>query len=191
MSVLRNYPAPFKACIPLSLDEFFATFDECWSRASSSFDKIEVCPVFVEDDDESFALFRDGDTTAAAELVRDRVRAQRSMYKALLDKGATITRYRVVGRPITPYIRDYEGPAYEAAASIGERVIFIDEASIPEGIQPVCRDMLVFDRRELLIHAYTPWGRLLGGYHTADAAAVEQAVALLDALAPLGMVGPA
>ena len=145
--------------------QFGEEFERQWNAAHHSFKKLECAPVFVEDDDQSFELFVQGNLTEAREIVRTRVLGQRDMYHELTERGGTIQRLRVIGRPVTPYINEYEIAAYDAAKTIGEQVRFVSESKIPADLQSVCRDFLMFDNRSLLVHEYTPWGRMLGGWY--------------------------
>jgi len=174
----------------LSVDEFGTEFSRLWDASSKSFEKIEVCPVFVEDDDKSFDLFAAGKLAEAAAIVRERVLEQRDMYESFRSRGGEIRRFRVIGVPLTPYISDYEMNAYDAAASIGEAVRFVEESKIPASLQLACRDMLIFDRSQVLMHAYTPWGRLVGGYYSDEPRDVLLAVELLDSLDALSVATP-
>lgn len=150
----------------LTVEQFSAMFNEEWAGIRQSFLKLEAAPVFVEDDDESFDAFASGDIETALKMVQERVLEQRDMFADVTGRGARIARLRVVGRPVTPYIRDYEAAGYEVSAEIGETVRFIDEGEIPSELQRFYRDMLIFDRTAVLVHEYSPWGRLLGAWHT-------------------------
>ena len=172
----------------LSNDEFFSQLDAAWSRLSDAFRKLEVCPVFNEDGDESFELFVTGDLAAARESVSQRVLKQAEMYQQAMDSGASINRLRIVGRPVTPYIADYELAAYHANTSIGEKISYLAEAHIPDELQSFCRDMLLFDEREILIHEYTPWGRMLGGWYSDDHETVKRYSARIQSLFEMGVL---
>lgn len=158
----------------LDIPAFRAMFAEEWRDLSVSFLKIEAAPVFVEDGDDSFETFVAGDLLTSNRLVQERVLRQREMYADLLRKNGTIVRLRVVGRPVTPYIAEYESAAYEIVPSIGEAVRYIDEGALPAHLQDFYRDMLIFDQNAVLVHEYTPWGRLLGGWHSRDPAVVNR-----------------
>jgi hypothetical protein len=174
---------------PLSLDAFNSAFNSLWATSSKSFEKIEACPVFVEDNDESFDMFRKGDIKRAGELVRERVLEQRETYTEMRGRGARIKRYRVVGEPLTAYIRDYELVAYEAARTIGEEIVYVPESQIAPKFQGLCRDMLVFDRNHVLMHQYTPWGRLIGAYQSSSVDVVKKVTELLDHLESISNLG--
>ncbi len=166
--------------------QFGEEFERLWNTAHVSFKKLECAPVFVEDDDESFELFVQGNLKQAREIVRNRVIGQRQMYRELTDRGGTIQRLRVIGRPLTPYISDYEIAAYDAAETIREHVRFVSESQMPDDLQSVCRDFLMFDDRSMLVHEYTPWGRMLGGWYIDDAdilAACSSAWGRLESIA--------
>lgn len=169
-----EWPAALNAFAWLSKSQFSDAFKAQWDCTTESFLKVEAGPVFVEDGDAGFEEFVSGNVTAAKALVQERVLRQADMYSEAIERGARIERVRVVGRPLTPYLRDYELAAYEVVPSIGESVTFVSEASIDDADQPWCRDFMVFDQRAALVHQYTPWGRMLGGWITEDAATVSE-----------------
>lgn len=135
-------------------------------------------------------MFLAGQLTQSQEIVKARVASQSDMYRSFQERGGSIRRLRIVGRPLTSYIADYESAAYEAASKIGEVVSYVQESDIPEDLQLACRDMLVFDRNKILVHAYTPWGRMLGGYFSDSPSVLSDASTLLDRLDELASPVP-
>lgn len=175
----------------LSTAQFYELFDVEWRNITKSFLKLEVAPVYVEDGDESFDAFASGEIEKAAGIVAHRVLEQKDMYRDVLDRGAVISRLRVIGRPVTPYIWEYEMPAYRAARTIGEDVRFIDEALMTTEQQRIVQDILIFDQSCILMHDYSPWGRLLGAWVSRSEPIVKEYYKLWHDLEPVATPYPA
>lgn len=184
MSLVSKYPSEFHFLPASQLGEYF---EAAWEKSSSRFAKIEVAPVFIEDGDESFELFAQGRFVEARQLVAQRVLQQEDAFSDFMQRGGTILRVRVVGRPLTSYISDYERVVYETTSTIGEKTVIVDESSMNDEEQAVTSDLLCFDRREVMVHVYTPWGRLLGIQWSRTPEVVAHVIALVDALEAKGV----
>ncbi|MDB5160216.1 MAG: hypothetical protein JWO99_479 [Candidatus Saccharibacteria bacterium] len=166
----------------LPAEELERQFVESWGRTSERFAKLEVAPVYIEQGSDSFELFAAGEFSAARASVKKTVLQQRELFEDLQARGGSIVRLRVVGVPLTSYIADYERVVYDTTSVIGEHTSIIDESSLTAEELALTQDFLCFDQRELIVHDYSPWGRLREVWWTDDPEVVALAIGVFDAL---------
>lgn len=108
--------------------------------------------------------FRRGDMKLARELLRQEAEADQPLYEDVRRKGIDYARIRLVGLPLTAYLR-YELMAYEIRGAMGETIEVVAQEAGED-----CFDFLLFDRKCALVHDYGtgPVGRQSGGWLVRD-----------------------
>ncbi|MFB9839545.1 DUF6879 family protein [Actinoallomurus acaciae] len=138
----------------LDLDGFGAAFSQAWSRTESRFLKLECWQAYREGHAcESQEVYERGDMETARELLRREAEADRPLYEDVEKRHIDYSRIRLVREPLSPYLQ-YELLSYRIRAQMGENIEVVRCDSTVRLPSDEYFDVLLFDRREALIHDY-------------------------------------
>lgn len=175
----------------LSLDEFQSQFAAAWNRLRQRFLKIECWQQYQElDTTESQQAYRQGNITAARELLEHEAEGDRPLYDDVRARKIDYARVRLLKLPLTDYLT-YEMMAYSVRSSMGENIEVVQVP--PPAVLPSedTFDFLLFDSHTALVHDYgsASAGAQSGGWITHDARTIsdleERALALRAQAIPL------
>lgn len=124
---------------------------------------------YAQPGDPSYDAFMNGDLPQSVQHLELAIAVQGPLYSSLFTKGADFVRVRAVELPLSPYLRDYEFPAYRISSRYGERILVLplSEFKSDSGFFSAS-DYLLFDASAALIHDYDQSGFLRGGWLSLD-----------------------
>ena len=169
--------------------DFRSQFRASWDAAEVRYLKVERRQAYNQTGDPSYEAFVRGDYGKAAELLREALMQQESMYRAAQDKGLKLVRLRLTELPLSDYLRYYEFPSYLISQDeLGEE-IFVGTVQ-PEGrLDDLLPDCIIFDSTVMYVNTYDGCGRPVGVIRVVDPQTIrdhaEHAESMLEDAVPL------
>lgn len=172
-------PKPKYACQRLDEGGWRSSFRKLWPTLTQRYFMFEGRQAYAQPGDPSYEAFIRGDLAEAARQLASAIAAQEGLYSALFRKGVDFVRVRAVELPLSPYLRDYEFPAYRISSQYGERILILRLSETEPSSQFfAASDFLLFDSSAALVHDYDPTGLLRGGWLCRNAEYCAQLYAL-------------